>query len=171
MRPHITREPIKLDGLLEEETWKQAEVAGDFLERFPIEGKSPSQPTRVRVLLSESFLYIGVECRDSSPDKIIAKEKRRDASLDMVTDLKFNTDFAQTEVDEQRVNLTRFPLFFPEKRDFFLENSGVFEFTTSSARPFFSRRIGLYSGREIPLLGGARLTGKVDRFNFGLLSV
>ncbi|MBI4482431.1 MAG: carbohydrate binding family 9 domain-containing protein [Acidobacteria bacterium] len=104
-------------------------------------------------------------------------------SSQLALDLTLNTDFSQVEVDQQQVNLTRFPLFFPEKRDFFLENAGVFHF---GVRPderrggpdaedvllFFSRRIGLSpSGEPIPILGGARLTGRVDRFNFGFLSV
>ena len=89
----------------------------------------------------------------------------------------FNTDFAETEVDNRQINLTRFPLFFPEKRAFFLENAGVFTFGPSSGSgspevmPFFSRRIGLVSGREIPVNVGAKLTGKAGRFDIGLLDV
>ncbi len=82
-----------------------------------------------------------------------------------------NTDFAETEVDNRQINLTRFPLFFPEKRSFFLENAGVFNFsnTGSELLPFFSRRIGLLAGREVPILFGTKLTGKVDRFDIGIL--
>jgi len=99
----------------------------------------------------------------------------RDAGLDvkygvgsgLTLDLTLNTDFAQAEVDEQQVNLTRFPLFFPEKRDFFLENSGQFSVSTQGLERhmdlFFSRRIGLSdAGQEIPIIGGARMTGKLD---------
>ena len=81
-------------------------------------------------------------------------------------DLTINTDFAQAEVDDERVNLTRFPLFFPEKRDFFLENAGQFIVGATASNSqladlFFSRRIGLSdSGEHLPILGGARLTGK-----------
>jgi hypothetical protein len=84
-----------------------------------------------------------------------------------------NTDFAETEVDNRQINLTRFPLFFPEKRAFFLENAGVFNFsnTGSEILPFFSRRIGLLSGQEVPILVGSKLTGKVDRFDVGILGV
>ena len=92
-------------------------------------------------------------------------------------DLTVNTDFAQAEVDDEQVNLTRFPLFFPEKRDFFLENSG--QFNVGSATPFariadlfFSRRIGLsMSGDPVPILGGARLTGKVGRNDIAVMDV
>jgi len=87
-----------------------------------------------------------------------------------------NTDFAETEVDDRQINLTRFPLFFPEKRSFFLENAGVFDFGRSVARqqemiPFFSRRIGLLDGREAPILAGTKLTGKAGRFDIGALAI
>ena len=91
-------------------------------------------------------------------------------------DLTLNTDFAQVKVDEQRVNLTRFPLFFPEKRDFFLENAGMFGVRTQGLRRaadlFFTRRIGLSdSGQPIPIIGGARLTGKVNRHNIAVMNI
>ena len=97
-------------------------------------------------------------------------------------DLTVNTDFAQVEVDEQQVNLTRFNLFFPEKRDFFLEGAGTFAFAGRASAGlaagsgdtpylFFSRRIGLDAGGEIPLLGGGRLTGKSGRTTVGALNV
>ena len=91
-------------------------------------------------------------------------------------DLTLNTDFAQVEVDQQQVNLTRFALFFPEKRDFFLENAGMFGVATQGFRRqadlFFTRRIGLSaSGRPVPIIGGARLTGKVDRHNIAVMNI
>ncbi len=77
-------------------------------------------------------------------------------------DLTINPDFAQVDVDRQITNLTRFSLFFPERRAFFLENSDLFSnFGFSRIRPFFSRRIGLNEGRQVPIYGGARLSGKV----------
>ena len=87
-----------------------------------------------------------------------------------------NTDFAETEVDNRQINLTRFPLFFPEKRAFFLENAGVFNFGRTAGRqeeliPFFSRRIGLLSGQEVPILAGAKLTGKAGRYDVGAIAV
>jgi len=82
--------------------------------------------------------------------------------------LSFNTDFAEVEADERRVNLTRFPLFFPERRDFFLEGSSVFTFAPSSnPNPFFSRRIGLNRGEQIPINIGARVTGQVGSREIG----
>ncbi|GMR14382.1 MAG: hypothetical protein BMS9Abin29_2635 [Gemmatimonadota bacterium] len=95
----------------------------------------------------------------------------------LVLDLTANTDFAQVEVDDQQVNLTRFSLFFPEKRDFFLENSGIFEFGTGMGRGppdylmFFSRRVGIGSGGEVPIIGGARLTGRVGGQTVGFMNV
>ncbi len=85
-----------------------------------------------------------------------------------------NTDFAETEVDTRKTNLTRFPLFFPEKRTFFLEGSDIFDFGIgmsslyySDVVPFFSRRIGLYEGEAVPLEAGGKVSGKVGNTNFG----
>jgi hypothetical protein len=103
-------------------------------------------------------------------------------------DFTVNTDFSQVEADEQQVNLSRFSLLFPEKRDFFLENSGIFQFggggggggggfggRQNAAQPmqlFFSRRIGLSdSGNAIPILAGTRLTGRVGRNSVGALNI
>ena len=105
----------------------------------------------------------------------------------LTADFTVNTDFAQVEIDEQQVNLTRFSLFFPEKREFFLEGQGIFQFgggrrissggsssQRGSARApilFFSRRIGLEDGNTVPILGGARLNGKTGPFSVGVLGV
>ncbi|MDD8031009.1 MAG: carbohydrate binding family 9 domain-containing protein [Acidobacteriota bacterium] len=90
----------------------------------------------------------------------------------LVAAFTYNTDFAETEVDERRINLTRFPLFFPEKRMFFLEGSDIFEFSSSvSFRPFFSRKIGLYQGQQVPINFGAKLYGKVGKFNLAMLDM
>lgn len=86
-----------------------------------------------------------------------------------------NTDFAQTEVDDAQVNVTRFDLFFPEKRSFFLQDTGIFNFgglTAENGIPFFSRRIGLDSDLDsIRLLGGGKLTGRAGPMNLGFLSI
>lgn len=116
----------------------------------------------------------------------VEKEKARlEAGVDLkypvtpglLLDLTVNTDFAQVEADDEQVNLTRFSLFFPEKREFFLENSGIFEF--GARQPFepppfllfFSRRIGIADSGAVPLLGGARLTGRAGAQTLGLLDV
>ena len=105
----------------------------------------------------------------------------------LTLDVTINPDFAQAEADEQQVNLTQFSLFYPEKREFFLENSGIFYFgdiprntrQVARFRPpeedlllFFSRRIGLNdNGEEQPLYGGVRLTGRAGRFGLGLMTM
>jgi hypothetical protein len=91
----------------------------------------------------------------------------------LTLDLTYNTDFAQVEVDEQQVNLDRFNLFFPEKRPFFLENAGLFSVgSPGEVDLFFSRRIGIGdAGNIVPIFGGARLSGKINRTNVGLLTM
>lgn len=91
----------------------------------------------------------------------------------LTLDLTYNTDFAQVEVDEQQINLDRFNLFFPEKRPFFLENAGLFSVgSPGEVDLFFSRRIGIgENGNVVPIIGGARLSGKLRRTNVGLLTM
>ncbi|MBA2306309.1 MAG: carbohydrate binding family 9 domain-containing protein [Acidobacteria bacterium] len=99
----------------------------------------------------------------------------------LTAELTVNTDFAQAEVDDAVVNLSRFPLFFPEKREFFLERAGIFEFglggrrggdTERNLQMFFSRRIGLTPDRRpVPILGGAKVTGRTGGFDVGVLNV
>jgi Domain of unknown function (DUF5916)/Carbohydrate family 9 binding domain-like len=139
----------------------------------------------------------------------VVGDARADGSFDAGFDVKYgltsgltwdftvNTDFSQVEADEQQINLSRFNLFFPEKRDFFLENSGIFMFggggggiggggggqggggggaprqnASQDMRLFFSRRIGLSEdGEEIPILAGTRLTGRQGAYSMGLLNV
>lgn len=103
-------------------------------------------------------------------------------TANLTADVTYNTDFAQVEVDEQQVNLTRFSLLFPEKREFFLEGRGLFEFgrgpggagaTQDPIVPmlFFSRRIGLEKDGVVPILIGGRLSGKAGRFGIGALNI
>ena len=85
-----------------------------------------------------------------------------------------NTDFAETEVDARQINLTRFPLFFPEKRAFFLEGANQFVFGLALGEafiPFFTRRVGLLEGQQIPINGGVKLNGRAGRWNLGILDV
>jgi hypothetical protein len=146
--------------------------------------KSLSQGADTRL---KPFVVGGVRDRRTSPT-IGGSTAVRDIGLDArygVTpgvnlDLTVNTDFAQVEVDEQQVNLTRFNLLFPEKRDFFLENAGLFQMGTGTAFTsttvetdlFFTRRIGLSDdGQPIPILAGARLAGKSGKHNVGVLDI
>src|SRR5262249_22315482 len=106
------------------------------------------------VLGSASRSYAKVPVETDYPTEIGADAKLG-LTPSLTLDLTYNTDFAQVEVDEQRTNLTRFPLFFPEKRPFFLENAGVFSAGTPQAADlFFSRRIGIdTAGRPVPIVG------------------
>ncbi len=100
----------------------------------------------------------------------------------MNADVTYNTDFAQVEADEAQVNLTRFSLFFPEKREFFLENQGMFSFggvVTAGQNAgagdtpvlFYSRRVGLSGSRIVPIVAGGRVTGRAGRYSVGLLNI
>lgn len=95
-----------------------------------------------------------------------------------------NTDFGETQVDSRQINLTRFSIFFPERRSFFLQDAGVFNFATTGVEPpggipspgaeifpFFSRRVGLINGQEVPIDYGVKLTGKTGRTEVGMLNV
>jgi hypothetical protein len=107
-------------------------------------------------------------------------EPTREAGLDLklgltnslTLDLTVNTDFAQVEADDQQVNLTRFSLFFPEKRQFFLERASLFDVNIGQRdRIFYSRRIGLHQGVPIPILGGVRMAGRIGGWDVGLLDL
>ena len=97
----------------------------------------------------------------------------------LTLDLSWKTDFAQVETDQEQVNLTRFNLFFPEKRDFFLEGAGIFEFGERVERQglggppptllFYSRRIGIEEGHNLPVLAGGKLTGRAGPYQVGAL--
>jgi len=104
----------------------------------------------------------GGDLPNSESDEEVGLDLKYSITPSLTLDLTLNTDFAQVEVDDQQVNLDRFSLFFPEKRPFFLENAG--QFTVGNPREvelFFSRRIGIEDGTQVPILGGARLSGKI----------
>jgi len=338
--------PINMDGHLKETLWRSAHFVNNFIQKEPNEGAPASEPTEIRILFDDLYLYIGVVCFDSEPDKIVANEMRRDGelenddyfevfidashdhrnafyfavnplgarrdalirdegsninwdwdgiwiakatrtergwtaeiaipfytlrfkksknqtwginfgrhiarkreeiywspilrdygwfgkykvsycghlqglenlnqgnriqlmpyliggsiqeeeeaslnrSVDLGLDLKYrltsnltaditiNTDFAQVEADQEQFNMTRFSLFFPEKRGFFLEGADIFRvgeryrpYEPPSTLFFFSRTIGLSEdGREIPVIGGVRITGKTGSYDLGILNV
>ena len=130
---------------------------------------------------------VGLEARPSAvanwrnvPEDAVRNTYPTDVSLDVnysVTSslrasVSINTDFAELESDQRRVNLTRFPLRFPERRDFFLEGSGVFSFAPRSGpSPFYSRNIGISGDRQVPIRYGTRLTGQVDAFEIGFYQI
>ncbi len=144
---------------------------------------------------------IGGLATDLTANPVVSNEGSGDGGIDvkygitenLTADFTWNTDFAQVEVDERQVNLTRFPLFFPEKREFFLEGRGIFGFARGGVtgrfggpgggpvggifgdvnvpQLFYSRKIGLERGRVVPIVGGARVTGKVGQFDVGALNI
>jgi uncharacterized protein DUF5916/cellulose/xylan binding protein with CBM9 domain len=345
LRALVTQSPIRVDGVLDEAPWHDADAATDFVQQDPHTNEPVSEATEVRVLVDAEAMYFGIICHDSDPHGVIARELRRDnplaaddhfeivldtfhdhrnafhfainplgtqydalitdegqdinaewnerwwsegritddgwtaeikiplttlrsgAGLDtfgvnfkryirrknesahwtgwsrdylfvqvsqaghltgvqgvktglklrikpyvlggasdepgsdstnalrsvgletmrfsvtsgLTAEITAHTDFAQTEVDDAVVNLTRFPVFFPEKREFFLERAGIFEFGLGGRRGgavernlqmYFSRRIGLTSDRvAVPVHGGGRLVGRAGGFDVGLLDV
>jgi len=156
-------------------------------------------PATSRNLEVKPYAITGLQSERIDPGGIV-NDWDYDAGLDvkygitenLTADFTFNTDFAQVEVDEQRVNLTRFSLFFPEKREFFLEGRGIFNFAPGvsggggggggsgggggggrggTPTLFYSRQIGLQDGEPVPILGGGRVTGKVGSFDVGALNI
>ncbi|MDA2932816.1 carbohydrate binding family 9 domain-containing protein [Acidobacteria bacterium AH-259-D05] len=156
-------------------------MAGDLLGLEEIE---PGQNLKVKPYALTRL----DKARSTSPDwdLDLGVDVKYGLTPGLTLDLTANTDFSHVEVDDQQINLTRFSLFFPEKRDFFLENSGIFvfgegsrELSTRGRRSaqrdlilFFSRRIGLSQDRQpLPILGGARLTGKIGSYRLGFLNL
>jgi hypothetical protein len=330
-KAHRITQPIKVDGVLDEEAWRQAVPIGPLVQAEPNEGAKASEDTEVRVLYSATTLYFGILCRDRTPSAIVSTQLTRDADLEsddtvfiivdpfldhrngfffqvnpagarvdgqvanndedvsrdwdgiweasaritpegwvaeiaipfktlrfkpgqttwglnvervikrynekdrwaaprrdmwaanlaeagrleglegihqgrgldirpylsggeqnsdgklqagidifknltpnMNASVTVNTDFAETEADSRQINLTRFPLFFPEKRAFFLEGAGVFDVAgtnNESVLPFFTRRIGLLRGQEVPILLGTKIVGRQSNYNIGVLDV
>lgn len=131
------------------------------------------------------YLTAGVERNNELNEEETAFDSSKDNKLtggidikysltsNLTMDLTFNTDFAQVEADDEQVNLTRYALFFPEKRMFFQERSSIFDFKLSGpSKLFYSRRIGLdEDGYLTPILGGARLTGRVGKWDMGFMDM
>ena len=152
-------------------SWRGVAHAGELRG---IENVEPGRNLRFK-----PYVLAGVEKFATRQDRV---EGSFDAGFDikygvtpnLALDLTVNTDFSHGEADTQQVNLTRFPLFFPEKREFFLENAGTFQFGATrgnEALLFHSRKIGLAGGEPIPILGGVRLTGHVGKNELGLLNI
>ena len=142
------------------------------IEAPPVARNLDIKPFAVATLTADRAIAAG--SNDLGSD--VGIDVKYGITQNLVADLTYNTDFAQVEADEQQVNLTRFSLFFPEKREFFLENRDVFSFGgvgTGGDAPvlFYSRRIGLDAGRVVPIDGGGRLTGRVGRYSVGALNI
>ena len=151
-----------------------------------LRGLRPGKNLRFKPYAASSSNTIGGGSTDGDFDA--GFDIKYGVTTDLVWDFTVNTDFSQVEADEQQINLSRFNLFFPEKRDFFLENSGIFEFggaggrgggggggrqnASQDMRLFFSRRIGLSdSGAAAPILAGTRLTGRQGAYSLGVLNI
>ena len=143
-----------------------------------IEDVHPGHNFKLKPFLTSQFRKLAGDDFDTEIDPGL--DLKYSVTSGLTLDATVNTDFSQVEVDEQQINLTRFSLFFPEKRDFFLENSGIFLFaqtdrsrpSTRDFIPFFSRRIGLSAdGQPVPVLAGARLSGRVHDFSLGFLNM
>ena len=174
---------------LEEDRWSGARLETQFLqvseagEITQLGGLTQGIGLDVRPFLAGSRLYTS-----STGNSDFDGKPGLDVSYNFTPSLKLtgtvNTDFGETEVDARQINLSRFSLLFPEKRSFFLEDAGVFTFasngpppaggipnTGAEIFPFFSRRIGLLNGAEVPLDVGVKLTGRAGRTDIGLLDV
>ena len=109
---------------------------------------------------------------DKSPTLNAGLDVKYGLTNNLTMDLTVNTDFAQVEADDEQINLTRFSLFFPEKRTFFQERSSVFTFDFEPGGSlFYSRRIGLNNGEQVPIYGGARVTGMIGKWDMGFLDM
>jgi hypothetical protein len=135
----------------------------------------PGRNLQLKPFVTSAFSNLTLPSADRRWDGDAGVDVKYGIGTSLALDLTVHTDFSQVEADEQQINLTRFSLFFPEKREFFLENQGAFRIGDLSDRtivPFFSRRIGLSSsGQPIPILGGARLTGRAGDYTLGLLNI
>ena len=163
------QETIRWANIKRDQWFIQTSRAG-LLNGIPKFSTGAGLNIRPSVILDNS--KEGDEDSSFSLDPSIDISKRLGSNI--VASLTVNTDFAETEVDTRQTNLTRFPLFFPEKRAFFLEGADIFEFGFGLSRnimPFFSRRIGLYQGNAIPIMAGLKVNGRAGKTSFGALTV
>ncbi len=144
-----------------------------------IEAPPSSRPLDIKPSLTSNLTsdFTSNPRRDNDLDSDFGVDVKYALTQGLTADLTYNTDFAQVEADEQQINLTRFSLFFPEKRDFFLENQGLFAFGGANANSgdsptlFYSRRIGLDQGFLVPVVGGGRVTGRAGPYSIGVLDM
>ena len=171
----------------EDATWAPLSKAHGFFARYRTDvigdlvGLKGITPPRNLELLPYILPGVNRIEEENTTDGVfdIGLDLKYGITSNLTTDVTFNTDFAQVEADQEQVNLTRFSLFFPEKRPFFLEGAGLFDFgipRTSFRRPpplllFYSRRIGLEEGRAVPIIGGGKITGKAGPYGIGMLNV
>ncbi len=135
--------------------------------------------------LNDDFGAPGAATHTRDTDLEFGGDLRVGLTDELTADLTYNTDFAQVEADPEVVNTTRFNLFFPERRMFFTESAGTFDYGRSGSSPggeaatndpgilplFYSRRVGLVDGQEVPIIGGGKVTGKVGAYSVGLINI
>ena len=144
-----------------------------------LEGISPARHLELLPYLLPGASYVSETGNGTEGVFEAGLDLKYGVTPNLTADLTFNTDFAQVEADQEQVNLTRFSLFFPEQRPFFLEGASIFDVgipRPSFNRPpplllFYSRRIGLAEGRAIPILSGGKMTGKIGPYGIGVLNV
>ena len=119
------------------------------------------------------YILAGIERADGETNTTfkVGGEVNYDISPTMKVNLTLNTDFAQVESDRRQVNLSRFSLYYPEKRQFFLEGRSYFDMSIANASVFYSRKIGIEGNKAVPVLGGVRLFGKIDKTSIGFISL
>jgi len=159
--------------------WDRANVKPSQAQEIIITGVESKKPiyftpyvlgggSRVNELRGDSSAYFYND--DSKAE--IGFDLRYNITSNLTLDATVNTDFAQVEADDQQLNLTRFSLAFPEKRQFFQQRSGLFDFNFGNTRVFYSRRIGLDdTGNPVRIFGGARITGRVDDLDVGFINL
>jgi hypothetical protein len=152
-------------------SWRVSQAA--TLEGIDVPGRSLNVEVKPYAIGGLRTDRVAATPIDNDFDADAGVDLKYGITSNLTLDATYNTDFAQVEVDEQQVNLTRFSLFFPEKREFFLEGRGNFDFTSGMGSPsmFFSRRIGLQQNRVVPILYGARVTGRVGEYSIGALNM
>ncbi len=175
-----TLEEVRWTGARFQTQFFQVSEAGEITN---LEGIEQGVSLDVRPFIAQRWLHSGPTGND-----VVRGKPGLDLFYNLTPSLRLsttiNTDFGETEVDARQINLTRFSIFFPEKRSFFLQDAGVFNFATTGVGqpggipstgaeifPFFSRRIGLLRGQEVPIDYGVKLTGKARRTEIGVLNV
>jgi hypothetical protein len=142
-------------------------------------GLKPEKPVYVAPYVTSGLSQVN-ELNEAETAYKMKSTPKFDAGLDvkygltnnLTLDMTLNTDFAQVEADDQKINLTRFSLFFPEKRTFFLEKADVFDFSFLEGNNlFYSRRIGIYDGHPVRIYGGLRMTGRVNKWDLGIMDM
>ena len=166
--------PVSFGGLAKYRTTNLGSLVG-------LEGISPSRNLEFLPYVLPGITQINDDdaTLETTREFKLGFDAKYGITSNLIADLTYNTDFAQVEADEEQVNLTRFNLFFPEKRPFFLEGAGLFDFgipRQSFRRPppmllFYSRQIGIDEGRAIPIILGGKASGKVGSYGVGFLNV